>query len=100
MIARCKDFQDCVECQVHKMGVYKNKNECEINCKNLTIHIVDNTIESTNDTNIKMCRVPDGRDCTYVFSYQYDNNKYIVNAEKKKICNEPVNIWGKNSIFN
>lgn len=51
------------------------------------------------ETGTRMCRTPGDEGCTFVFKYQYYNNRgdigiYKIQAQKERTCPTPVNVLG------
>jgi integrin beta 1 len=88
---RCQELRPCVECQAYKSGPY-NEDHCRSNCTTFLTEIVDK-LENKEDSNVKTCTLVDEKDCTFVFQYEYGDNKELkVVAERKKVCREPPNV--------
>jgi integrin beta 1 len=87
-------LRPCVECQAYKSGPY-NEEQCRSNCTTFLTEIVDK-LENKEDSNVKTCTLVDEKDCTFVFQYEYGDNKELkVVAERKKVCREPPNVLGE-----
>lgn len=91
---RCEELRPCVECQVYKSGVY-NQDECKANCTNFLTEVVDK-IDNHQDSDVKTCTIVDDNDCTFVFQYEYLDEKQLrVVAEKEKVCRGPPDVLGE-----
>lgn len=79
----CREYKDCVECTVHRTGVY-DVEECKINCEyDLNITIVEQLPVKT-----KICQFKDQNDCVFHFSYEYGSSSDLhILALRKKDCN-------------
>lgn len=95
---KCKELQDCVECQVHNTGKY-NKDECSIKCTGHKIEKVEKMEALKNeeeDNEEELCKMPDDGGCTIIFKYIYSKDKVLkVIAQETKECIAQNDLIGK-----
>lgn len=97
---RCDELRHCVECQIHKSGLY-DESDCSIKCTSFeteTVDFINETVITDNkESNMeRICLVPDNG-CTIIFKYKYeeDNIGLKVQALKEKRCSVQIDLWGE-----
>ncbi|XP_074658572.1 integrin beta pat-3-like [Tubulanus polymorphus] len=84
---KCEQSKACVQCIGFGTGPISGK-ECKQNCTN--IEMVDKAQASENQ---KICQYVDDDDCTFYFTYEYDEFGNVqVKAQRTKKCPEAVNV--------
>lgn len=97
--SRCNELQQCVQCRVHKTGMY-NQDDCLRHCNKYDIEVVQIIDRDRLKFNEKFCEIYDyNQKCYFSYKYSYGFNTFInIIAQKEKNCTRD-NILGKISGF-
>jgi len=90
---RCKEFKECVQCQVYKTGPLTPE-ECATNCSFVPISVVE-VVEDREDLDENFCAYYDEDDCRFAYVYSYDEKgKVFIKAQQERECPPQVYILG------
>ncbi|XP_063706360.1 integrin beta-PS-like [Culicoides brevitarsis] len=83
--ARCKEFRDCVQCQVYRSGpLAKN---CTENCKNGFLLQKVNDLGDVKPDEEQLCSGYDDEQCRFDFIYNdRDESKIVVRSDERLHC--------------
>ncbi|XP_014480334.1 PREDICTED: integrin beta-PS-like isoform X1 [Dinoponera quadriceps] len=97
---RCEELKDCVECTVYKTGQLAKDGNCDLCPHEIDIvKVVEEDPLKDEETGAHICRTPGDEGCTFVFKYQYQNNRgdirmYTIQAQEDRTCPAPINVLG------
>lgn len=90
----CMGLKDCVQCQMYKMGKFKDAKDCATNCTKLNTTAVDKIPEKSELVlGEKSCEFYDVDDCRYAFTFKENNGFYEVKAQKERECTPKVDLF-------
>ncbi|XP_069966730.1 integrin beta-PS isoform X2 [Bactrocera oleae] len=87
----CSKLKDCVQCQMYKMGKFKEANVCAANCTKVKTTPVDKVLEKSELVlGEKNCEIYDDDNCKFAFTFKENNGIYEVQAQKERECRAKV----------
>lgn len=90
--AKCRDFKDCVQCEVYGTGpLSKKQGLCKENCTNIFSLVKVETLGEIQSEEEQFCTVYDENLCRFDFIYNdRDEKQIIVRTDQTLICSPKV----------